>query len=175
MPAPKKVEAVEELTEILGRSTTVVSADYRGLTVAETTAMRKQFRESGLAVAVIKNTLFRLAAKQAGKDALSELADGPTALVIGFDDALAPLKVVTEYQRTARNAFQARKAYVDGQVYTGAALNDLATLPPRETLLAEFAGSIASPITTFAYLLQATIQEFAGLLDSRAAQLEAAG
>ena len=79
-----------------------------------------------------------------------------------------------EYQRTARNSFAARKAYLDGTIYTANRLSELATLPPRETLLAEVAGALASPITTFVYLLQATMQEFAGLLDARAQQMEGA-
>jgi large subunit ribosomal protein L10 len=175
MPAAKKVETVAELSELLGRSTTVIAADYRGLSVADSTAMRRQFREAGLAVEVIKNTLFRLAAEQAGKADLGELAEGPTALIIGFDDPIAPVKAVAEYQRTARNTFAARKAYVEGQIFAGASLTELAALPPKETMLAELAGALASPITNLYYLLQATLQEFSGLLDSRGAQLETAG
>jgi len=171
MPTAKKIEAVTELTDTLSRSTVVIGADYRGLSVADATALRRQLGDGGVEMHVVKNTLFWRAAEAAGKAGMSELADGPTALIIGFDDPIAPIKTVVEYQRTARNTFAARKAYLDGQVYLGTRLNDLATLPPREILLAEFAGSLQSPIMNLAYLLQATIQELAGLIDARAEQI----
>jgi large subunit ribosomal protein L10 len=174
MATEKKIETVKELTDLLGRSTVVLGADYRGLTVGDVTALRKQLREQGIEMHVIKNTLFARAATAVGKPEMSELCEGPTAIVVGFDDPIAPVKTVVEYQRTARNSFTARKAYLDGQIYAGNQLNDIATLPPRETLLGELAGALASPITTFAYLLQATVQEFAGLIDARAEQAGAA-
>jgi hypothetical protein len=116
---------------------------------------------------VIKNTLFRRAAQAAGMPDMAPLAEGPTALVIGFDDPIAPVKTLVEYQRTARNAFVARSAYLDGVIYAGSRLVELATLPPRDTLIAEFAGALQSPIANFVGLLQATVQEFSGLLSAR--------
>jgi large subunit ribosomal protein L10 len=174
LPTQKKVETVAELTELINRSSVVIGSEYRGLSVSEVTNLRKQLREQGLEMHVIKNTLFSRAAVAAGKAELAELCEGPTAIVVGFSDPIAPIKTVVEYQRTARNSFAARKAYLDGTIYTANRLSELATLPPRETLLAEVAGALASPITTFVYLLQATMQEFAGLLDARAQQMEGA-
>jgi large subunit ribosomal protein L10 len=174
MPTEKKIETVRELTEVLTRSTVVIGAEYRGLSVAETTALRRQLRDAGIEMHVIKNTLFQRAAEAAGKADMARLAEGPTALVIGFGDALAPIKTVVEYQRTARNSFAARSAYMDGSIVPGNQLSELASLPPKETLIAQVAGALQSPITTFVYLMQATLQEFSGLLDARAAQVEAA-
>ena len=174
MPTEKKIQAVEHLTEVLDRSSVVIGADYRGMAVHEITSLRRQLRDAGIEMHVIKNTLFRRAAEAIGKPEMAALADGPTAIVIGFDDPIAPVKLVVEYQRAARNAFTPRGAYVDGQVMVGNRLNDLATLPPKETLLSEIAGALQSPIATFSYLLQATIQEFSGLVDARAQQVEGA-
>lgn len=174
MPNPKKIETVKELTDVLSRSKVVIGADYRGLSVAEITNLRRQLREAGVELHVIKNTLFLRAAEAAGVPELAELAEGPTALVIGFDDPLVPVKSVVEYQRTARNAFAARKAYLDGQIVPASQLSQLATLPPKDVMLAEIAGALQSPIVTFAYLIQAAVQEFAGLIDARAQQLEGA-
>jgi len=174
VPNQKKIAAVQELTEVLGRSTVVIGADYRGLTVADVTALRRQLREAGIEFHVIKNTLFKRAADAIGKPDLARLAEGPTALVLGFDDPIAPVKTIVEYQRTARNSFTARGAYFEGEIVAGNRLTELATLPPRETLIAQFAGIIQSPIAGFVYLLQATLQEFNGLLEARAAQLEGA-
>jgi large subunit ribosomal protein L10 len=174
MPNPRKIEAVKELTEVLSRSKVVIGADYRGLKVSEITNLRRQLRDAGIELHVIKNTLFLRAAEAAGMPELIELAEGPTALVIGFDDPIAPVKTVVEYQRTARNTFAARKAFLDGEIIPANRLSQLATLPPKEVLLAEIAGAIQSPITTFAYLIQATIQEFAGLVDALSQREEAA-
>lgn len=174
MPTEKKIKAVEELTDVLSKSTVVIGAEYRGLSVADTTALRKQLRDAGYQMHVIKNTLFRRAAEAAGKADMVSLADGPTALVIGFADPLAPIKALVDYQRTARNTFAARGAYLDGQVYPSSRLNDLATLPPKEAMIAELAGLLQSPMVSLLSLLQATIREFSGLLDARAGQLETA-
>jgi large subunit ribosomal protein L10 len=171
MPTEKKVREVEELSELLARSTGVVAADYRGLSVHDTTVLRRQLRDAGVALRVIKNTLFRLAAERAGRPELAELAEGATALAIGFDDPLTPVKAVYDYQRQARNTFASRKAYLDGQIVLASQFARLANLPGRDVMLAEFAGIIASPITTFSWLLQAKLQELTGLLSARADQL----
>jgi large subunit ribosomal protein L10 len=174
MPTAKKIQEVEELTETLGRSTVVIGAEYRGLTVKETTALRSQLRGAGVEMRVVKNTLFKRAADAIGKENMVELAQGPTALIIGFDDPITPIKTVVEYQRTARNTFAARSAYLDGQVYTGPRLNDLATLPTKEVLIAELVGMLQAPVANLVGLLQGTLQEFSGLLDARAEQLDSA-
>ena len=174
MPTEKKVQEVEELTDVLTRGTVIIGADYRGLKVSESTALRRTLGESGIEMHVIKNTLFRIAAERAGRPELAELAEGPTALGIGYGDPVAPVKTVVEYQRTARNAFAARKAYVDGQIFPGNRLSELASLPPKEQLLAEFAGALQSPLANLVGLLGATIQEFSGLLDARISQVEGA-
>ena len=174
MPTQKKIEAVEELSEILSRSTVVIGAEYRGLRVSETTALRRQLRDAGIEMHVIKNTLFRRAAEAAGKPDMTGVAEGPTALVVGFGDPIAPIKALVEYQRTARNTFAARSAFFDGVMVPAARLPDLATLPPKESMIAQFAGALQSPVINFISLLQATVQEFTGLLSAREEQLEGA-
>ena len=174
MATEKKVQAVDDLTDILSRSTVVIGAEYRGLRVSDATALRRQLRDAGMEMHVIKNTLFRRAAEAAGKTEMIDLAQGPTALVVGFGDPIAPIKTVVEYQRAARNAFAARVAFLDGELVPGARLSELAPLPSRETMIAEFAGALQSPIANLVGLLSATIQEFSGLLSAREEQLEGA-
>ena len=174
MPTAKKVEAVEELTKVLSRSTVAIGAEYRGLKVHEITSLRRLLRDSGVEMHVVKNTLFRRAAEAAGKPEMSPLAEGPTALVVGFDDPIAPIKALVEYQRTARNPFAARNAYIEGQIVPASRLGELATLPSKDEMIAEFAGMIISPLTNLLGLLQATVQEFSGLLEARAEQMGAA-
>jgi len=171
MPTEKKVHAVEEMTATLSRSSVVIGADYRGLSVEEATALRRAMRDAGIQVQVVKNTLFLRAAAAAGMPGVGELAEGPTAIIYGFDDPLAPIKTVVEFQRQSRNAFQARKAFLDGEIIPAARLADLAALPPRNVMIAEIAGALQSPIMNLVYLLTATLQEFSGLLDARADQM----
>lgn len=174
MPTQKKIEEVAELTDILSRSTVLIGAEYRGLNVADTTALRRQLREQGIEMRVVKNTLFRRAADAAGLSAIHGLAEGPTALLAGFADPIGPIKTIVEYQRTARNTFAARAAYLDGEVYPASRLTELATLPSKETMIAEFSGLLASPIQTLVGLLGASLQELTGLLDARVEQMDAA-
>ena len=174
MPTAKKSEEIAELTDMLSRSTVVIGANYRGLDVAASTQLRRQLKETGIEMRVVKNTLFLRAVEAVGKPELAQLADGPTALVVGYDDPLAPVKSVVEYQRTARNNFAARLAYFDGQILQAAQLSELASLPPKEVMIAEFSGLLQAPITNLVSLLQATIQEFSGLIDARASQMETA-
>jgi large subunit ribosomal protein L10 len=171
MPTEKKIQAVEEMTATLSRSSVVIGADYRGLSVAEATDLRRTLREAGIEIQVVKNTLFLRAANAAGIPDVGELAEGPTVIIYGFDDPIAPIKTVVEYQRQARNAFQARKAFLEGQVIPANRLSDLASLPPKEVMIAQIAGALQSPITNLVYLLTATLQEFSGLLDARAEQM----
>jgi large subunit ribosomal protein L10 len=171
MPTEKKIQAVQEMTETLSRSSVVIGADYRGLNVEEATALRRAMRDAGVQIQVVKNTLFLRAAEAAGMPGVAELAEGPTAIIYGFDDPLAPIKTVVEYQRQSRNAFQARKAFMDGEIIPAGLLADLASLPPRDVMIAEIAGALQSPITNLVYLLTATLQEFSGLLDARAGQI----
>ena len=173
MPTEKKIQAVAEMTETLSRSSVVIGADYRGLSVEEATALRRAMREAGVQIQVVKNTLFLRAAEAAGMSGVGELAEGPTAIIYGFDDPLAPIKTVVEFQRQARNAFQARKAFLDGEIIPANRLAELAALPPKEVMIGEIAGALQSPITNLVYLLTATLQEFSGLLDARAGQMDA--
>ena len=174
MPTAKKIQEVEELSEVLGRSTVVIGAEYRGLSVKDTTNLRRQLRDAGVEMRVVKNTLFKRATDAIGKETMAELAEGPTALLIGFDDPIAPLKTVVEYQRTARNTFAARKAYLEGQVFAASQIGDLATMPPKESMIAELSGLLQSPIANLVGMLEATLQEFSSLLDARAEQLQTA-
>jgi large subunit ribosomal protein L10 len=172
MPTDKKIQEVKDLTDRLSRSSVVIGAEYRGLTVSQSTTLRHTLREAGLEIQVVKNTLFLRAANDAGIGDAGELAEGPTAIIFGYDDPIAPIKTVVEYQRQARNAFVARKAFMDGQLVAANQLTALASLPPRDTMIAEIAGALQSPITNLVYLLEATVQEFSGLIDARAGQLE---
>jgi len=174
MPTAKKEADVAELSRMVDRSVVTISTSYRGLSVAEMTALRRRMREAGVEIRVVKNTLMKLAAERAGKPDLVNIIDGPTAMIFSYEDIAAPAKAVTEYIRTARSALTITGAYLDGAVMKPAEVADLASLPSREALLAQFVGGMQSSIATFSGLITAVVREFAGLIDARAQQLEGA-
>lgn len=186
MPTQRKIETVAELAERIDRSTLAVAADYLGLTVAEMGSLRRQLREAGVEVRVIKNSLFRLATEQAGRPELAELAEGPTAIVFAYGDILAPARALADYVRTARNAFALRRAFAEGQHLSARELEELARLPSREVLIGQVAAAVQAPLAQLSHLLSASLvnqaatllngglQQLHGLLGARASQLEGA-
>lgn len=187
MPTQKKVETVEELREQIEKSTITIAADYAGLSVSEMLTLRRAVRDTGsVEMRVVKNRLFRRAAEAAGKPELVELLEGPTAIIFGYEDVVAPAKAAADYMRTARNTFALRKGVMDGQVLSSADLQSLASLPPKPVLLGELATALQGPIAQFAglvrnilqvppgRLLNDTMYTFAGLLEARAKQVEGA-
>lgn len=175
MPTAKKEADVAELQDMVDRSVVAISTNYRGLSVSEMTTLRRRMREAGVEVRVVKNNLLRIAAERAGKADLINIVEGPTAIVFGYDDIAAPAKAVTEYVRTSRSTLTITGAFLDGQVMKPAEVADLASLPSRESLIAQFVGGMQSPIATFSGLITSVVREFAGLIDARAQQLEGQG
>jgi large subunit ribosomal protein L10 len=186
MPSQKKIEAVRELRDRIQRCAIAIAADYRGLTVTEMGQLRRVIREAGVELRVVKNRLFLRAAQEAERPEMAELVEGPTAIVFGYDDVAAPARAVTEYTRSARNAFAVRKGVLDGQLLSAADLQDLANLPPRAVLAGQVAGALQAPVARLAGLLSSllanppgrllndSLYNFAGLLEARANQLEGA-
>ncbi|MFQ5826135.1 MAG: 50S ribosomal protein L10, partial [Dehalococcoidia bacterium] len=101
MVRKSKIDAVDRLEEILSQSAIAVATDYRGLSAAEITGLRRRLREGGIEFRVIKNTLARLAAEKAGREGFKSLLDGPTAIAFSRGDAVAPAKVLSEYLRSS--------------------------------------------------------------------------
>jgi large subunit ribosomal protein L10 len=163
-----------EIADRMGRATVAVSADYRGLTVAQITELRRVLRPTSCEVKVVKNTIASMAADQAGRPEMKDLLTGPTALAIGFDDPVAPVKAMTEHFRARRMNVTINGGWIEGQVLDRAGVESIATLPPKPEIVAAIAGKLQSPLYNFAGLITATIRNFAGLIDARANQLEGA-
>jgi large subunit ribosomal protein L10 len=172
MPTKRKIDSVAELKALVGRSSIMIGAEYRGLTVKELTTLRRALRDVGVDARVVKNTLFRIAATEAGLPDAGQVVEGPTMVVFGFGDVVAPAKAITDYIRTARNAFLPKKAYLDGNIVAGSVVGELASLPSREQLIAQLAAAFVSPVQQFVNLTNDSIQSFARLIDARANQLE---
>jgi large subunit ribosomal protein L10 len=175
VPTERKQAAVAELKDLVSNASMVIGAEYRGLSVKEMTALRRALREAGVEARVVKNRLFQLAAEQAGVADAGQVVEGPTLIIFAQGDIVAPAKAVADYTRTARNAFAAKKVFMDGQVSPGSLVAELASLPSREELIGKLAGAFISPVQNLASLLNDSIQGFARLVDARATQLEGEG
>ncbi|MBN9493220.1 50S ribosomal protein L10 [bacterium] len=175
MPTPRKAAMLSEIKDRMERASVAISADYRGLTVAQITALRRALRPADVDVKVVKNTIAAMAAKEAGRAEMAELLQGPTALAIGFGDPIAPVKAFTEHVRASRLTIQVHGGWLEGKVLTPAEVESLATLPSKDQLIADVVGKLQSPLYNFAGLITATMRNFAGLVDARATQLEEQG
>jgi len=175
MPTPRKVAMLNEIRDRMQRASIAISADYRGLTVAQMTELRRVLRPANAELKVVKNTLATMAAEQAGRPEMSRILEGPTALAIGFGDPIAPVKLLTEHLRARRLTLTIHGGWLEGQVLSRSEVEGLATMPSREQMVANVVGKLQSPLYNFAGLLQAGIRNFAGLVDARAKQLEAQG
>lgn len=174
MPTPRKVAMLAEIKDAMSRASIAISADYRGLTVAQITDLRRALRPANVEVKVVKNTLAAMAAEQAGRPEMAQLLEGPTAIAIGFGDPVAPVKLLTEHLRAKRMTLDIHGGWLEGKVLTRAEVESLATLPSKEQMIADVVGKLQSPLYNFAGLLQASMRNFAGLIDARANQLEGA-
>lgn len=173
MPTPRKAAMLAEVKDRMERASIAISADYRGLTVAQLTELRRALRPANVEVKIVKNTLAAMAAEQAGRPEMSKLLEGPTALAFGFGDPIAPVKLLTEHLRAKRLTVTIHGGWLEGQVLNRAGVESLATLPSREQLIADVVGKLQSPLYNLAGLLQASMRNFAGLMEARANQLEA--
>ncbi|HKZ90742.1 MAG TPA: 50S ribosomal protein L10 [Candidatus Limnocylindrales bacterium] len=156
MPTEAKQAAVAELAELLKEATTTIVSDHRGLSVADLSRVRRDLREKDISYRVVKNRLARIAAEQAGRSELIPLLSGPSALAVGGGDETSLARGLIDATRVFK--VEIRGAAVNGQTIDGAAVLALATLPPREVLLAQLAGAMAAPLSTMAGLLAAPLR-----------------
>ena len=167
-----KQPIVQEISEQIKDAQSVVVVDYRGLTVAEDTQLRKQLREAGVAYKVYKNTLVNFAIKGTDFESLSDVLEGPNAFAISTTDATAPARVIAKFAKTAP-ALEIKAGVVEGIFYDADGMKAIATIPSREELLSKFLGSIQSPITNFARVIN-QIAEKGGAADVEVKAEEAA-
>jgi large subunit ribosomal protein L10 len=169
----EKERVVAELAERLRSAQTLMVADYRGLNMPEIEELRTRLLEAGARFTVVKNTLTKLAAEQAGTKDVLELIDGPTAIAfLEVDgDPVAVAKVLNETAR-AHDVLVIRGGILDGSLVGDADIKRLATLPSAEVLRAQLAGAVAAPLTTVVGLFTAPLRELVGVIDARIRQLE---
>ena len=147
-----KQPVVAEISELLDGAATAVVVDYRGLTVEQDTQLRKQLREAGITYKVYKNTMIRFATKGTPFEALDVNLEGPTALAVSKTDATAPARILAEFAKTA-NKLEFKGGVVEGTYYDAVGMKAIAAVPSREELLGRLFGSMKSPISNLARVL----------------------
>ena len=147
-----KQPIVQAIAEEIKDAQSVVLVDYRGLTVAQDTELRKQLREAGIVYKVYKNTMMKRAFEGTECEALENCLEGPSAMVVSKDDATAPARIICKFAKTAE-ALEVKAGVVEGTVYDAAGITELSKIPSREELLSKLLGSLQSPITNLARVL----------------------
>ena len=172
MKKEDKEKVVSELTERLKASETLLVADYRGLTMPQIDALRSRLIESGASFTVVKNTLTRRAAEAAGADALLTLLEGPSAIAFleADGDMVAAAKALADSAKESR-VLEIRGGVLQGRTMSAAEVEALATLPPLDILRGQVLAAIIAPVTAFAALVNAPLQNLVGLIDARIDQL----
>ena len=154
----QKQAIVADLAEKLKNSPAGVVVNYQGITVEDDTKMRKALREAGVNYMVMKNSLTGRACDEVGMGDMKQYLTGMTAIAIGSEDAVAPAKVLKEYAEKIES-FEILAGYLDGKVVDKATVEQLASIPSKEVLIAKLLGSIKSPLYGLAYALQAVIDK----------------
>lgn len=154
----KKETLVQAATEKFESAASVVIVDYRGLTVEEVTNLRKQLRDAGVEMKVIKNSILSRAAKKVGLDGLDEVFTGPTAVAFSNDDVVAPAKIIDEFAKDAK-ALEIKGGVIEGKVSSVEQITALAKLPNREGLLSMLLSVLQAPVRNVAYAVKAVAEK----------------
>jgi large subunit ribosomal protein L10 len=160
-----KVEAVVVLHDKFARAVSAVLADFRGLTVQEMTDLRQQLREAGLELAVVKNTLARLAVQDTAFERLSPYLKGPTSVTLSYRDSVAPAKVLSAYVKR-QPKLAVRAGLFEGEIVPAEKIAEIADLPPREVILAQALAAMQGPVAGLVGTLQGVLSTFIGTLQA---------
>jgi large subunit ribosomal protein L10 len=172
---PEKKAVVGELKEKFISAKGAVLTSSRGLNVAQDTKLRRKLREAGIEYRVIKNTLARIAADEAGIAGMIKYLEGPTAIALSTTDPVAPAKLLSDFIRENRlQSVEIKAGLVEGKVIDANGVKVLASLPPRKVLIAQLLGTLQAPITGFVRVLSGNIGNLVYALEAIRKQKESA-
>lgn len=170
MTRSEKETVIAEVAEKVSRASALYFTDFSGLTVAEASELRREFRKSGIEYKVVKNTLIRKALERVtGYDSVQDKLVGPTAIAFSYDDAIAPAKVMKKFSEKTGKV-RLKIAVVERQVFEGSRLDELALLPTRNDLIASILGSIQAPIAGVVGAINAVMRDLVGVVDAIASK-----
>jgi len=162
----EKESFVADLRERINKAPVVYLTDFTGLNVKAITQLRRSLRASGAEYVVVKNRLARLAFGDTELPNIFQDMTGPTGVILGYDDVVAPAKAVTDFAKDHDKRPVFKLGILENEILQPEQIDRLAKLPPREQLLAELAGAMSAPVSMLAMALEAKLQEMAGLIDA---------
>lgn len=157
----EKIKVIDEIATKLRESQTTVITDYRGLTVAEVTELRKQLREAGVEFHVLKNSMTRLATAKENMTDLDQYLTGPNAIAFSKDDIITPAKVLADFAKK-NDRLEIKGGIIEGKVVDADQINALASLPSREGLLSMLLSVLQAPMRNVALAVKAVAEQKEG-------------
>ena len=170
----EKQAIVAALVEVLKNASSGVLVDYKGITVAEDTALRKELRENGVGYAVVKNTLLRRALDDVELGELDEVLNGTTSMAVSDADPIAPMRIVNKYAKQMGDRFNIKAGFMDGKVLPLEDVLALSELPSKDALLAQVLGMLLMPLTSLAAVTKAIVEKQGGSVEAPAEEAPAA-
>ncbi|HBD86956.1 MAG TPA: 50S ribosomal protein L10 [Clostridiales bacterium] len=158
----EKQAIVEALAKRIGGASAGVLIDYKGITVAEDSKLRRELTTNGVEYSVVKNTLTRFAVEKLGLGGLGPVLNGTTSMATGTEDPIAPIRIVSEYSRKMGDRFNIKAAFMDGKILTAAEIDEISKLPGKDALYAKVLGTMLAPITSLAVVLGQIVEKSGG-------------
>jgi large subunit ribosomal protein L10 len=162
----EKQAVVDALSERLSKAASGVLVDYKGINVAEDTALRRELRAAGIEYTVVKNTLLRFAVDKCNFNEFDSLLNGTTSLATTEGDPIAPIRIVSEYAKKLNGKFEVKGGFMEGKVLPMDELNEIAQLPGKDALYSKVFGTLLAPITSLAVVLGQILEQKGGSLES---------
>ena len=165
----EKQAIVEALAERIKNAEAGILVDYKGITVAEDTALRTELRKEGVEYTVVKNTLTRKALDKLGMNELDSVLNRTTSLATADNDPIAPFRILSDYSKKLNERFNIKAAFMDGKVLNEAEIAEMSALPSKDALYAKVLGTMIAPITGLAVCLGQILEQKGGSLEAPAA------
>ena len=172
MSREKKTQIIDSLQQVFSRCSIGILTDYRGLSAAEMTDLRRRLRELKIEYRVVKNTLARFAAQRAGREELLSFFEGPVAIAFGYGNITEPARALADYIETSKASMSIKGGFLPDRLLTSEDVTTLSTLPSREVLLARVLGGMQSPISALVSQLTTPMRGIIAVLQARIQQLE---
>ena len=166
----EKQAIVDALVQRIQNAGAGVLVDYRGITVAEDTALRAELRKDNVEYSVVKNTLTRKAMDKLGMSGLDEVLNGTTSLATAEQDPIAPFRIIADYSKKLGDRFNVKAAFMEGKVLSDAEIEEMASLPSKDALYAKVLGTMIAPITGLAVCLGQILEQKGGSVEAPAAE-----
>ena len=166
----EKQAIVEALAERIKGASAGILVDYKGITVAEDTALRTELRKDAVEYTVVKNTLTRKALDKLGMNELDSVLEGTTSLATAENDPIAPFRIISDYSKKLGDRFNIKAAFMEGKVLSAAEIAEMAELPSKDALYAKVLGTMIAPITGLAVCLGQILEQKGGSLELAAAE-----